>query len=189
MSRLESSRNAVKYWWLLLLLGIAVFVVGIFIFTYPGLSYIAMSMLFGILILVSGIVNIALAASSCNIAVGRGWLWAGGIIEVIVGLILMLHPVMSATTLPLFLGFWLIFRSFGLIGSGSDMMSLKVPGSGWTIFVGILLLFCSVMILAQPLLFGVEAVVIWVGVSFLMAGISLGVFSFQLRGLHKHFEK
>lgn len=189
MSRLESARSAVKYWWLLLLLGAAVFVVGIFIFTYPGLSYVAMSMLFGFLILASGVVNIALAASNSSAAMGRGWLWAGGIIELIIGLILVLHPSISVATLPLFLGFWLIFRSFGLIGSGSDMMSLKVPGAGWTIFVGILLLLCSVMILAQPLLFGVEAVVIWVGVSFLMGGMSMGVFAFQLKGLHKHFEK
>ena len=66
---------------------------------------------------------------------------------------------------------------------------MRVPGGGWTIFVGILLLICSVMILAQPLLFGIEAVVIWVGVSFLMAGISMGVFSFELRNLHKHFDR
>lgn len=189
MSRLESSRRAVKNWWLLLLLGIAVFVVGIFIFTYPGLSYVAMSITFAILILVSGVINIALAASNTNAAIGRGWLWAGGIIEVLLGLILMLYPAMSAATLPVFLGFWLLLRSFGMIGSGSDLMSMKVPGGGWAVFVGVLLLICSVMILAQPLLFGIEAVVIWVGVSFLVAGISMAVFSFQLKGLHKHFDK
>ncbi|MDE6500221.1 MAG: DUF308 domain-containing protein, partial [Rikenella sp.] len=60
-------------------------------------------------------------------------------------------------------------------------------GGGWTVFVGILLLICSVLILAQPLLFGVEAVVIWVGVSFLVGGISMGVLAFELKNLHKHF--
>lgn len=189
MSRLESSRRAVKNWWLLLLLGIAVFIVGIIIFTYPGVSYVAMSVAFAILILVSGAVNIALAVSNTNAAIGKGWLWAGGIIELLIGLLLICYPSISAATLPIFLGFWLMFRSFGLIGSGSDLMSMKVPGGGWTIFVGILLLLCSVFILAQPLLFGIEAVVIWVGISFLMAGISMGVFSLQLRGLHKHFAK
>lgn len=189
MSRMESSRRAVKNWWLLLLLGIAVFIVGIFIFSYPGLSYVAMSVAFAILILVSGAVNIALAVSNSNAAIGKGWLWAGGIVELLIGLLLICYPSMSAATLPLFLGFWLMFRSFGLIGSGSDLMSMKVPGGGWTIFVGILLLLCSVMILAQPLLFGVEAVVIWVGISFLMAGISMAVFSFELKSLHKHFQK
>ena len=187
MSRIESSRRAVKNWWLLLLLGIAVFVVGMLIFTYPGLSYVAMSVTFAILILVSGAVNIALAASNTNAVIGRGWLWAGGIVELLIGLLLICYPSISAATLPLFLGFWLMFRSFGLIGSCSDLMSLKVPGGGWTLFVGILLLICSVMILAQPLLFGIEAVVIWVGVSFIVAGISKALFSFELNSLHKHF--
>lgn len=187
MSRMESSRRAVKYWWLLLLLGIAVFVVGIVIFTYPGLSYVAMSLTFAILILVSGAINIALAVSNSNAVIGKGWLWAGGIIEVLIGLLLICYPSISAATLPVFLGFWLMFRSFGMIGSGGDLMSMKVPGGGWTVFVGILLLICSVFILAQPLLFGIEAVVIWVGVSFLVAGVSMAVFSFQLKGLHKHF--
>lgn len=189
MSRLESSRRAVRNWWLLLILGIAVFIAGIITFTYPGLSYVAMSVVFAVLIFVSGVVNIVLAASNTNAATGRGWLLAGGIVEVLLGLILMIYPAVSAATLPIFLGFWLLLRSFGLIGSGSDLMSMKVPGGGWTIFVGILLLLCSVMILVQPLLFGIEAVVIWVGVSFLMAGISMSVFSFQLKSLHKHFAK
>lgn len=189
MARMESSRSAVKNWWLLLLLGIAVFIVGIIIFTYPGVSYVAMSMTFSILILVSGVVNIALAASNRNAAIGKGWLWAGGIVEVLIGLLLMFYPSISVATLPVFLGFWLMFRSFGMIGSGSDLMSMKVPGGGWAIFVGILLLICSVFILAQPLLFGIEAVVIWVGVSFLVAGISMAVFSFELKSLHKHFSK
>lgn len=187
MSRMENLRHAVKNWWLLLLLGLAVFVVGILIFTYPGASYVAMSVTFAILILVSGAVNIALAVSNRNPAIGKGWLWAGGIVELLIGLLLIVHPAISAATLPVFLGFWLMFRSFGMIGSGSDLMSLKVPGGGWTVFVGILLLICSVLILAQPLLFGIEAVVIWVGVSFLVGGISMGVLAFELKNLHKHF--
>lgn len=187
MSRLERSRRAVKNWWLLLLLGIAVFVVGIFIFTYPGVSYVAMAVTFAVLILVSGAIHIAVAASNRNPAIGRGWLLAGGIVELLIGLLLICHPAISAATLPVFLGFWLMFRSFGTIGSGSDLMSMKVPGGGWTVFVGVLLLICSVLILAQPLLFGIEAVVIWVGVSFLVAGISTAVFAFELKNLHKHF--
>lgn len=187
MSRMENLRHAVKNWWLPLLLGLAVFVVGILIFTYPGVSYVAMSVTFAILILVSGAVNIALAVSNRNPAIGKGWLWAGGIVELLIGLLLIVHPAISAATLPVFLGFWLMFRSFGMIGSGSDLMSLRVPGGGWSVFVGILLLICSVLILAQPLLFGVEAVVIWVGVSFLVGGISMIVLAFELKNLHKHF--
>lgn len=189
MRKMESTGRAVRNWWLLLLLGIAVFITGIFIFTYPGASYVALALTFAVLILVAGVVNIALAATNSNAAVGRGWLLAGGIMELLIGLMLMIYPSVSAATLPFFLAFWLMFRSLGLIGTGSDLMSLKVPGGLWTIIVGSLLLLCSVLILVHPILFGVEAVVIWVGISFLMAGISLSVLAFELKSLHKHFSE
>ena len=189
MRKMESTGRAVRNWWLLLLLGIAVFITGIFIFTSPGASYVALALTFAVLILVAGVVNIALAATNSNAAVGRGWLLAGGIMELLIGLMLMIYPSVSAATLPFFLAFWLMFRSLGLIGTGSDLMSLKVPGGLWTIIVGSLLLLCSVLILVHPVLFGVEAVVIWVGISFLMAGISLSVLAFELKSLHKHFSE
>ena len=38
-SLIENSKRAVRYWWLLLIIGIALFVVGILIFVYPCLLY------------------------------------------------------------------------------------------------------------------------------------------------------
>lgn len=37
---IENSRRAVRYWWLLLIVGIALFVVGILVFVYPAESYL-----------------------------------------------------------------------------------------------------------------------------------------------------
>ena len=51
MARVERMKHAVKNWWLLLLLGIAVLGTGIFIFAYPGISYVAMAMSHGYLCL------------------------------------------------------------------------------------------------------------------------------------------
>lgn len=40
---IENSKRAVRYWWLLLIIGIALFVVGILVFVYPTQSYLGMS--------------------------------------------------------------------------------------------------------------------------------------------------
>lgn len=189
LARVERMKDAVKNWWMLLILGIAVFLTGIFIFVYPGVSYMAMAMTFAVLVLVSGIVSVVVAASTSNPAIGKGWIMAGGIVEILLGLLLIIFPVTAVASLPFFLGFWLLFRSFRMIGVGSNLTSMKVPGGVWTIIVGALLLVCSVMILAQPILLGVEAVVIWVGVSLVMAGIAMAISAFQLKGLHRHFEE
>lgn len=189
VSRWEKSKEAVRYWWLMLLLGIVLFIVGIVIFAYPAASYLGMSVLFGFVILFSGIFEIVLSASNNHLVTGRGWLLAAGIIEAVLGLLLIFNVALSAAALPVFLGFWLLFRSFTLIGLGGDMNSMQVPGSVWTIVTGVLLLLCSLAILFQPVVFGAQAVVIWVGLSFLMAGISAAVFAFQLKNVHKAFQQ
>lgn len=189
LARVERMKDAVKNWWMLLILGIAVFLTGIFIFVYPGVSYMAMAMTFAVLVLVSGIVSVVVAASTSNPAIGKGWIMAGGIVEILLGLLLLIFPVTAVASLPFFLGFWLLFRSFRMIGVGANLASMKVPGGVWTIIVGALLLVCSVLILAQPVPLGVEAVVIWVGVSLVMAGIAMVISAFQLKGLHRHFEE
>lgn len=184
-SLIENSKRAVRYWWLLLIIGIALFVVGILIFVYPTQSYLGMSLVFGWLMLFSGILEVVLSSANKHFITGRGWMLAGGIIEIILGIVLIFNVALSAATLPIFLGFWLMLRGFSAIGLGGDMNAMEVPGSGWTVFSGILLVLCSLWILFQPLVFGTTAVVIWVGISLLFAGIAACSLSIQLRRAHQ----
>lgn len=173
-----------RYWWLLLIVGIALFVVGILVFVYPAESYLGMSVVFGWLMLLTGILEVVLSSANKHFITGRGWMLAGGIIEIILGVILIFNVVLSAATLPIFLGFWLMLRGFSAIGLGGDMNAMQIAGSGWTIFSGILLLLCSLWILFQPLVFGTAAVIAWVGISLLLAGVAAFSLSLQLRQAH-----
>ena len=183
-SLIEQSKQAVRHWWLLLVVGVALLAVGILVFIYPARSYLDLSVLFGWLILFSGVMEVVLAARSRHFVTGRGWMLAGGIIEIILGAILIFNVALSAVTLPIFLGFWLLMRSFSTIGLASDMHVLGIRGSGWTVLTGVLLLICSLWMLLQPLAFGTTAVVVWVGLSLLFAGISTVSLSLQLRSAH-----
>ena len=185
---IENSKRAVRYWWLLLIIGIALFVVGILVFVYPTQSYLGMSLLFGWLMLISGILEVVLSSVNKHFITGRGWMLAGGIIEIVLGIILIFNVALSAATLPIFLGFWLMLRAFGAIGLGSDMGAMQIAGSGWTIFSGILLLLCSLWILFQPLVFGTTAVIVWVGISLLFAGAAACSMALQLRTAHRCME-
>ena len=163
-SLLERSKQAVRYWWLLLIVGIVLLAVGILVFVYPAQSYLGMSLLFGWVMLFAGILEVIVSASNRHYVTGRGWMLAGGIIEIVLGIILIFNVAISAATLPIFLGFWLLLRAFSAIGLGSDLNALQVAGSGWTIFCGILLMLCALWILFQPLVFGTTAVIVWVGI-------------------------
>lgn len=188
-SLIENSKQAVRYWWLLLLTGIALFITGIFIFVYPAQSYFGMALLFGWLILASGTLQVVLAVANKHFITGRGWMLAGGVIEIVLGIILIFNTALSAASIPIFLGFWLLFRGFSTIGLGGDLHTMNIAGSGWTIAAGVLLLLCALWILFQPLVFGTTAVVIWVGISLLFAGLAAGSIAMQLRKAHKYLQE
>lgn len=182
---IERSKQAVRYWWLMLLIGLVLVALGILVFAYPAQSYTGMAVLFGWAILVSGIAEIVISASNSHFVTGRGWMLAGGIIQLILGLILIFNIALSAAILPVVLGFWLLFRAFSTIGLGSDMRALEVAGSGWTIFSGVLLLLCALWLLFQPLVLGTVVVVAWVGVALLFGGLAALSLAFQLRSSHR----
>ncbi len=186
---IERSKQAVRYWWLMLLIGIALFVLGILVFIYPAQSYVSMAVLFGWVILAAGILEVVLSASSDHFVTGRGWMLAGGVIQIILGLILVFNVALSAVTLPIVLGFWLLFRGFSTIGLGGDMRAMGISGAGWTIVGGVLLLLCALWMLFQPLVFGTAFVVVWLGGALLFAGVSAMALSFQLRTAHRCLAK
>lgn len=185
---LESSKQAIRYWWLLLAVGLLLLAVGILIFLFPARSYLGLSMLLGWVILLAGILEVVLSATNRHFITGRGWMLAGGIIEMILGLVLIFNVALAATMLPLLLGFWLLMRAFSTIGLGSDMCTLEISGAGWTILMGILLLICSLWILFQPVGVGTSAVIVWVGITMLFAGAAACTLAMQLRRAHHCLE-
>lgn len=186
---IERSKQAVRYWWLMLLVGIALLALGVLVFVYPAQSYVSLAVIFGWVILATGILEVVLSAANDHFVTGRGWMLAGGIIQIILGLILVFNVALSAATLPLVLGFWLLFRAFSSIGLGSDMRAMEVTGSGWTIVSGVLLLLCALWMLFRPLVFGTAMVVVWVGVGLLFAGVAALSLAFQLHNSHRCLAK
>ncbi len=185
---IEQSRTAVRYWWLVAVVGIAMLIGGVLTIIYPSQSYLGLSVLFGWLMLVAGILEIVVASANRHYITGRGWMIAGGAIEVILGIILIFNVALSAATMPIFLGFWLLLRSFATIGLGSDMRGIGIRGAVWTIAGGVLLMLCSFWILMQPIIVGTAAVIVWVGASLLLAGVAALGFSWQLHNAHKAFD-
>lgn len=182
----ERYRSGIGNWWLALIMGIVFLVVGIMVFMKPGETYMALSIVFGIMVVVSGIIEIYVG-SKMPAHAGKGWLIAAGIIELLIGILLIAIPTTLLTILPFILGFWLMFRGFTTIGVASDMMGQGIGGAGWTMFFAILLIIFAFMVLANPII-GVGALVIWLGLSLVFAGIALVAFAFHLNKLKKHLQ-
>lgn len=112
---------AVKNWWMSLLLGLLYIAVALCLLFAPVSSYVALSVIFSISILVSGILEIFFAAGNKKTISSWGWYLAGGIIDLLIGIYLVFYPLVSMELIPFIVAFWLMFRGFTLCGYSTDL--------------------------------------------------------------------
>ena len=172
----DKASRTVRHWWLYLITGILSIIAGIIVFCNPIESYLTLSIMFGILMLISGIVELVVSATSRNYFTTRGYSIVNGILNLILGIFLCCYPRVTMLALPV-----------TIIGLGSDMDSFRVRGSGWVIAGGVILLLLSLGITFFPLTLGTASVVILTGCAFIFFGALLIALSIRLRRIHEHF--
>lgn len=179
--------NTVKNWWIPLLIGLLFIFTGIWTFTSPVESYLALAIIFSVSFLVSGIMETYFAISNRKELDNWGWTLAFGILTLIIGLMMIANPELSITTLPFYVGFVLLFRSFGAIGMATDLKQYGVMDWGTLMVLGVLGVIFSLMLLWNPL-FASVSIVVWTGLSFIIAGGFSIYISLKLRRLHKSWD-
>lgn len=179
--------RAVKHWWLMLIAGILCIAAGICVFVFPVESYVALSILFGIVMLLTGVGQLIIASTSGNYLMMRGYFIVGGIMDLILGIFLCVYPGVTLVVLPFMMGLWLMYHSFILIAFGGDMDTFKVSGSASMIILGILVLILSIFVLLNPFSAGVVTVLVVAGAGLLLLGLTFCVLAAKLRDLKKDF--
>ncbi len=182
---IEKAGKAIKNWWLLLICGILVVAASMVVFCNPVESFVALSLLFGIMMLVSGICELVTSVSSRNLFLMRNNSIAGGILDLFLGIFLICYPHITIVALPIILGIWMLYHSFQIIGMGNDLRLFNVSGTGWLTAGGVLMLLLSVLVLIMPLTIGRATVVLCTGVALLFRGALMIAVSLKLRKLHK----
>lgn len=185
---LNSIKQAIKHWYIPLLIGILFILVSIIVFSAPISSFITLSILFAISFLFGGLSEVVFAISNRDQLDNWGWSLALGIITSIMGVLLLLNPGLTMTALALYIGFVLLFRS---ISSISFALDIKKHGSkGWVtlLIFGVLGAIFSFILIWNPVFAGLS-VMILIGVNFLLGGILSIYLALQLRKLHKHVKE
>ena len=165
--------------------GILCIIAGICVFVFPLESYVTLSILFGILMLLTGAAQLVIASSSGNYLMMRGYFIIGGVLDVILGIFLCVYPGVSLVALPVMMGLWLMYNSFVIISFGGDMDTFKLSGGGMVMVLGILLLVLSIFVLLNPFSVGVTTVLIVAGMGLILFGLILFAISLKVRDIDK----
>lgn len=187
-SLVRRASRVVKHWWLMAIAGLLCVLAGIAVFVFPLKSYAVISVLFGVLILFVGASQLIIASSSSNYLASKGYILAGGVLDLLIGIFLCIYPNVTLILLPIMLGIWMMYHSFMIIAFGGDMENFRLEGSKRTIFGGILLLVLSVLVLINPFGTGVATVIVLAGVGLVVFGCLFCMIAMKLRRIHEEFE-
>jgi len=164
-------------WWLVLIEGIAVLILGILFITSPGVTLATTVVFLGIYWLVDGIISIVRIFTKST-DTHWGWLLARGILGIIAGILVLQHPLVATFMVPAVL---VIVLGIDGIVIGTIGLVQAFKGGGWSagilgalsILFGLILLFnVQIGVLVLPFVLGILG---------LIGGIVLIVMSFKLR--------
>ncbi|WP_312555840.1 HdeD family acid-resistance protein [Empedobacter brevis] len=176
----KSIKNSIKYWWILLLIGLLFIGMGIYCFAFPTVSYVALSVFFAVSFLFSGISEIIFSISNKDEIDSWGWTLAYGIVTTIVGFMLVVNPILSLEVFAYYVGFLILFRSISGISYAFDLKNYGVKDWGVSLFLAVIGLIISLILLSSPQLAGLTAVA-WLGLAVISSGLFAIFISLQLK--------
>jgi uncharacterized membrane protein HdeD (DUF308 family) len=159
---LLSVDRSLRLWWVFLIRGILFMLVGIYMIASPAESYVALGFFFGLVILLTGIAEL-LRVTGDKDAGSRGWHLMLGIIDVILGIVLMGHIATSVAILRILVGLWFLFRGFTLI-------SFARLARTWVITVGGIITAIFGMLIIFNASFGSMTVILFMAFAFIIMG-------------------
>ena len=161
-----------QHWKLYLAEGVALVILGLIAIVIPPLATLAVTILFGWLFLVSGVIGLVTTFWMRG-APGFWWSLASGILAILAGIWLLAQPIAGALSLTV-----VLIAFFLIEGVASIMFSIdhrrELSGQwGWMLVSGIVDLVLSAMLLAGLPSTAVWALGLLVGINMVFGGMAL----------------
>lgn len=156
--------RSIRHWWVFLVRGILFILVGAYLFASPASGYLALSFLLGLVILLAGVAELIRAYQDHGSG-NRGWHLFMGLVDLLLGLILMNHLAASMVILRIIVGFYFLFKGITVLTFRSLAKS-----AWWLVFGGVVVLIFVFLIWFNPV-FGTASVLIFTALAFIVTGI------------------
>ena len=169
-----------RNWWLLLVRGIVSVIFGVLAFIWPGITVLALTLLYGAYAFLDGALCLTAAVTGSNDkSTSTGWLLFVGILGVAVGVLTFAWPGLSAFTLVTLIGAWaLMIGIFEIVGA--IRLRKEIEDEWLLILSGAISVLFGLAILFAP---GAGALaLVWViGAYAIAAGVLMAGFALRLR--------
>ena len=174
--RLDPEADApAALWWLLMGLGLVCVAAGVLVLAKPGDSLTTLAVIVGIFMLIDGCFELAMSLSSHT--ENRGMVALLGVLNAVVGILLIRHPVGGVTAIALLVGIWLV--CFGVVRL---VTAFGTEHRAWQLVLAVVEVAAGVVVLSDShIAFGTLALLI--GIGFIARGAVLFAFGWALHAI------
>ncbi|MCW5250129.1 HdeD family acid-resistance protein [Streptomyces sp. SHP 1-2] len=135
-------------WQTVLFTGIASLVLGVLVLVWPGASLRVAGVLFGLYLVVSGVLQLAAAFGTHSRTSLRVLAFISGAVSILLGLFCFRGTLQSVLLLALWIGIGWLFR--GVTQTVAAAHDPAMPARGWHVFLGIVTILAGIVLIDSP---------------------------------------
>ena len=170
--------RSLRHWWVFLIRGILFILMGIYMIASLTVTFEALGVMFGLLILLAGVAELFHAVRDHSSG-SRGWHLILGIIDIILGLILMAHFTVGITILRIIVGLWFLFKGISLISFS------RLAGTSWFLTVGGIFSVVFALLILFNQTFGDITIILWTAIAFIITGFFNVMLGFRMKAIER----
>jgi uncharacterized membrane protein HdeD (DUF308 family) len=169
-----------RLWKWKLVAGLLTIVLGAIVLAWPGPTILVASTLFGVYLLLSGLVELFMAFTVPRSAATRVMLFISGALSLVLAILSFRHfgDAYAVLLLSLWIGIGFIFQ--GISGVAVGIGESDLPGRGWYIVAGIISVIAGLVVLVWPF-DSIAVLTLATGIWLVIIGITQIIQAFQTR--------
>jgi len=157
--------------WISLLKGIILIIFGIWLLKSPIESLTTLSLIFGILIITGGLLEVYIAFNNRQMSKSWEWTLTSGVLDMLLGAFLVANPRFILILITTLVSIWFFIRGIVVVRNSFIIKRNNNPNYIYSIVFGIMLISLAVIFVWHPEVLGIT-IAFWTALAF----ISLGIF-------------
>jgi len=161
----QLARNA---WQAVLLIGVSAVLLGILAMAWPHATLVVIGVLFGIYLLVSGVMQLIAAFGTHAEASLRVLAFISGALSILLGALCFRGALESILLLAIWIGIAWLFR--GISQTAAAASDPAMPARGWQLFSGVVGILAGIVVLSSPLS-SIHILTVFAGIWLIVTGV------------------
>jgi uncharacterized membrane protein HdeD (DUF308 family) len=156
--------------WSLFWGGVALCVIGVVFLLAPGLTLVSIAAITGAILILAAVADFISFFQARKFQAQSGWTLFFGLLNLILGALFLLNPVVTADIIPWVAGIFVL--AYGIIAVISAVAIRQITAS-WSVMLlnGIVSIFCGLVFMFAP-----AAFTIFLAIFLLMRGLTMSIF-------------